>query len=186
MPVPFQSELKPCSCESRVSQELTASDVLILEKLLIKKGYRENLGSGSFGVAYELDNNIVAKLTTHNREYENALIQKNIQFNRLVKVLGASVLKDNVYLILTEKLTPLVGSEAKLYDKVFNELNSFNLDINKISSDFGISYEFVWKVNEFLEQLYNIKSFMNLASDATSNNVGIKDNDFVLLDLGTF
>ena len=145
----------------------------------------KRLGSGSFGVAYLLNDGKVLKLTKDTEEaiISNFLINKSIQ--HFVKIFGVFKLPitdtgEQIYAILQEKLMPVSKQDGSLLEK----------NIKVLKQVIGGSDPFIftnkkWEEIKSLKQVQNKPDVLNYLEEIGFNNIcndlnksGIKFVDF--------
>lgn len=130
------------------------------------------IGNGAFGVAYEIPNGNIIKMTDYEAEAKVATkVMKNPN-DCCAKVFNV-VKINNVWFIEIEKIKLLSISEKKILYKLINN--------DPIPNEDGYYDEFLKKYNDMVECLKNITKY----PDIHSNNIGYnKNNKLVLFDLG--
>lgn len=152
------------------------------------------IGAGAYGLAYDIGDNKVLKITYDEKEAENALKIMKKPSIAYVKVYSVEAVRDLHYLI-TEKVEPLSVEEIAIYQEVreychrltkiyLSEKEAIERYLEaqyKKDKERYIMGEQVW---DLVDRLSEIGSGLS-NSDAHAKNLGWdKDHRLVLLDLG--
>jgi hypothetical protein len=154
------------------------------------------LGAGAFGMAFDIGNNKIAKITRDDTEVKNARKFKKNPNTNIIKIHDVFRLSTNSinYVIIMDKVYPLDKNEEKIYEFTYHwfshyglaDLQPFDSEVmNKIFSRYKIkktpeSIQTLNKSIKFIESLYNI----NMFEDAHERNIGKIGDSFVRFDLG--
>jgi len=160
---------------------------------------RKYLGSGFFGVAYDIPSGYVEKITIDAEDYNNAkeIIKrypdKNFPPPFCVGIYDAELIQEEpvFYKIIAEKVNPLsleqdkifweyymvIKSELKRTDLGITSKETLNFEKNKIR------YPLIKKIEKFIKEL---KRNRIRFWDIKSGNVGLREEDIVILDIGAF
>jgi len=150
----------------------------------ILEEYKDNriidyIGAGNEGIAYQLDNGHVLKITSDMDEYEVAQQLLGNPKKHIVNVFAANIIQDDfesVFGLEIEKVIPIDSQEGELFEHMLGSITQGR------KNDYDASLQPMYK---------NIKSLvLELTSsgygfnDVHWHNVGKRGNDYVVLDLG--
>ena len=162
----------------------------IATKIVAKRGYNqiEYLGSGMFGCAYDIGNDMVLKITSDHTEANDSFYLKNKSLNYIAEPYEVSKinLDDNseIYLIVLEKLRTnpnLYKKHIDLLDEFFSEdIGRGYYDVIADYMHYGwedsiqtIEYDRFMKNNpETAKFFYDI---LNIADEIKKHNIGSMD-----------
>jgi len=189
--------------ERRLSKEKAKQEALAHPNL-------EYLGSGIYGVAYELGQDVAVKYTTDFSEFTSAKKILGMQQERggrnlpgMVTIFyAAKIYTTGIYKIYMERVEPLSENERNAVI-IFNRSRNSRIEIDDITElDFinfrknisnynkallrQIPIEIAeMTFNKYKELLISLNSIGALTVDAHQNNIGKNANgDYVMLDLG--
>jgi len=160
-----------------------------LESINSKYGDLEYLGAGSHGVAFSKGCHVV-KLTKCKNEFINAQECKNIKDKKNIfpSVFETIEMLNNVYLIEMEK--------CELLNNIFSDVFTFSFYyIHKKSENLNsVKYRLRFMKNNIIDEyMQKIFLFSNKlkcnkieCTDLRSDNVGMRDNELVIIDFGSF
>ena len=152
--------------ESQVDMIL---DEYTIQQLDERYNFKNHLGGGCWGVAYETFDGKVVKLTTDLQEVEIAkgLIGDNWQkfapFARIYEV--EKIFEESLYVIVKELLTPLTEEEKTYLSLFFNE---FEGDTGNVTEEFEEQMELFEKFEEYT---YDVGNYM-YADVFNDGNIG--------------
>lgn len=182
----------------KVDKRLTQEDADQIAKDHPNLSYIKNQ-NGQFGVAYDIGDGKVMKLSTDSEENFNAkkIIKEQKQrggsLSYIVHVYDITRRSDGIDQIIIEKVIPLTQQERYIYDRLWylaNNADTFG-DYKNLFSNWSKTYggDITQDIDEFLLAMFNLSKELERNgvedTDAHSDNVGYRnDGSLVILDLG--
>ena len=138
------------------------------------------VGAGTEGIAYELDNGNVLKVTMDPSEYEVAQELKGKPTRHIVNVYDYATIQDDfeeVWSIEIEKVAPLSEQELQWFDVILSDITQ--------GRNREYESEELQKMHSNISSLVKeVQSYGYGFNDVTGHNVGKRGEDYVVLDLG--
>jgi len=161
-----------------------------LKEPYINNKINDYIGAGSYGIAYQLDNGNVLKVTTEKDEFKNSQKLMSNPCPGVVNVFNSKIIQETpkpVYAIEIEKVTPLSIEQRNLYDHV----EYFAEETDRLYETSELQEFKKWYSPEAEEMYLKLRDmFIHIESsgwqihDVHAENVGIRNGEFVVLDLG--
>ena len=181
----------------------------ILDKFGISSS--NELGSGTYGIAFNYGSHLVLKITTDSEEAIFANNIKNKKFERISEIQNVyKIKKGELFIIILEKLQPINDEEIneilrdmhiihdsyivreekysnfkEFLEEKIKEGNWFNPDIQNLISTMPIE-KIIWTFNEYdaiLNELNTAKGIPDGFSDLHYDNMGLKNGKLAVYDI---
>lgn len=162
------------------------------------------LGSGSYGIAYELDNGHALKVTTDKDEMINAKFLMNNPLKHIVNIYNAKKVKsleslnannwrspNMLFAIEMERVEPLSFNEASFVKRTIRSINDGDSkeeivnNMMRLDGMDGRSANYYY--DDIREMLLELEMYDLEMADYSHRNLGKRDGrTYVLLDIGGF
>jgi len=205
IPIPFENEVKQLQDQqhqqngvwggdaiTRVDEQYTDKQIQYIEQTFPNA---TPIGFGDRGIAYDIGNNKILKITTDQSEIKHAkfLIQKPLETHAKVYEIN-----ENYQYIIIEKLKPLTKEEKNMYEQLFETLCSFfpikTIDMPTFTKLFKTIHPDIQTTKQLKEMTKSFLTFINklslynidpFAVDIHALNIGFDNqNNMKILDLG--
>lgn len=150
--------------ENSVNTMLTKEDIDALNR---KYHFKKHLGGGAGGIAYETADGKVVKITTDPSEYQSSLELVRHKYDGFAEFYEAYSIKDSLYVIVKELVTPLSKAEQELFNHFFIKLDE---DINRVPDSYLKKWPGLFE--EFSDFIKKMDSYPQFDDTLNTNNMG--------------